>query len=151
MIKFRLIEKLFYRAEKRRWEEPDELKNLNEGDTVETFINLEFGKLYEKQMPNIDPTNKKIIQRFKQDLKSGLIYDDRYPEDDTEYLDQESKLGKYLIYTKRINGPDRFSYMIYKPVVKLVREGHYRVEIKIVIYSVKDHLKPNGQPYLIIR
>lgn len=63
-------------------------------------------------MPNIDPANKKIIQRFKKDLKDGLIYNDRFPDDDTEYLDQESKLEKYLVYTKRINGPDRFSYMI---------------------------------------
>ena len=154
MIKFRLgtlQQKLFYRADKRRWEEPEELKNLSAEDKIDTFINVEFGKLYEKQMPNIDPANKKIIQRFKKDLKDGLIYDDRFPDDDTEYLDQESKLGKYLVYTKRINGPDRFSYMIYKPKFTKEKENYYRIEIKIVIYSVKGHLKPNGQPYFEIR
>ena len=155
MIKFRLgtlQQKLFYRAEKVMWDNPEEIKNLDEENSnINISIDLEFGRLYEEQMPNIDPANKKIIQRFKKDLKDGFIYDDHFSNDDTEYLDQVSKPGKYLVYTKRINGPDRFSYMIYKPSLKQKKENLYEIKVKIVVYSVKGHLKPNGQPYFEIR
>lgn len=154
MIKFRqgiLQQKLFYRAEKIRWEEPEELNKLKEDDIVKIIINLEFGRLYEKQMPTIDTVNKKIIQRFKQDLKENFIYDDHFSNDDTEYLDQVSKPGKYLVYTKRINGPDRFSYIIYKPILEQKGEHLYEIKIKVVVYSVKGHLRPDGQPYFEIR
>ena len=151
MIKFRLgilQQKLFYRAEKVRWS----ITRVDESKKLVVIINVDCNNSrFAKGKNSLGILDKKLVDRFKKDLKNGFIYDDRFPEDDTEYLDQESKPGKYLVYTKRINGPDRFSYIIYEPIFKEQTEEEEIYEMNINVYSCKGHIGPNGKTYFQVR
>lgn len=151
MIKFRqgtLQQKLFYRAEKVRWD----ISRIDEEKKLIIIINVDCNNpRFAKGKDSLGILDKKLVDRFKKDLKNGFIYDDRFSEDDTEYLDQESKPGKYLVYTKRINGPDRFSYIIYEPILRELTEDEEIYEININVYSCKGHIGPSGKSYFQIR
>ncbi len=146
MIKFKLgalslFQKLFYRAFKVKWED---LINMDP-DIKRKFIIIRTPE-FEKDLESHLPIYRNLVKRFEKDLKSGYIYDNNFPADDTEYLDQlsiEKTDGSgFLVYSKKVVGDDRFCYQILMPYKE---DGKYI--INILVYSCKGHKRPDGGSY----
>ena len=85
MIKFRLGEKFFYRADSFMWE-------LSDFEEIPTFEIVRTSR-YKNQKGVNTSSDKKLIKRYFDDLNNNeynYITENHYPEDDTEYLDQLS-------------------------------------------------------------
>ena len=144
MIKFRLgtlLQKLFYRAQKVRWED----LIIMDPNIRRKFIIIRTPE-FEKDLESHLPMYRNLIKRFEKDLKIGFIYDDNFSSDDTEYLDQlsiEKTDGTgFLVYSKKVIGDDRFCYQILMPF-----EENNEYLIYVLEYSCKGHKRPDGGSY----
>lgn len=144
MIKFRLgtlLQKLFYRAQKVKW---NDLIFMDQNLPVKTIIYRlpEFEKDLESHLPMY----RKLIKRYLSDIEGSYLYEDNFPSDDTEYLDQlsiEKTNGSgFLVYSKKVVGDDRFCYQILMPY----KENNEYI-ITVIVYSCKGHKRPDGGSY----
>lgn len=141
MIKFRLNEKFFYRADSFMWE-------LSDFEEIPTFEIVRTSR-YKNQKGVNTLSDKKLIKRYFDDLNNNeynYITENHYPEDDTEYLDQLSdpRPGGRLVYSKRLSGDDRFCYIINYPK-KVENSNEYKIIIEV--YSSIGHTRPDGGSY----
>ena len=142
VIKFRLSEKLFYRANPIMWDVPVD----EEGNPLHFRISIKEGKRFNAGRGNCISLDKETIKRYLNDIENILyVSNNHYPNDDTEYLDQLSdpRPGGRLVYSKRLSGDDRFCYIIH-PFEKL-KNGD--IILPIDVYSCNGHTRPDGGIY----
>lgn len=141
MIKFRLGEKLFYRADPFMWD-------LSDFDEILIFEVIKTPR-YKNQKGINTSFDKKLVKRYFEDLNNkdyNYITENHFPEDDTEYLDQLSdpRPGGRLVYSKKLSGNDRFCYIINYPI-KIKDSDEYKIIIEV--YSSIGHKRPDGGDY----
>ena len=144
MIKFRLgtlFQKLFYRAEKVKWEDMIILDPL-----LPIKVNVYRLPEFEKDLESHLLMYRRLIKRYLKDLSDLFLYENNFPSDDTEYLDQLSfervDGSGVLVYSKKVVGDDRFCYQILMPY----KENNEYI-INVLVYSCKGHKRPDGGSY----
>ncbi len=124
---------------------PDPFPIPSEWSEYEVKIRVKGTKRYDKELPLFTKEERNLIKKYWEDLENYYIYQDHpdRPQGKTEYLAEFSKPTgqhkKFHRLTKRININDRFDYLVYPPELEKQDDGTYKVIIRVVIQSLKDH------------
>lgn len=91
-------------------------------------------KLYNKQRRTFGPAiNKFRIKQLLKDIKRGYIYKDGPAGGQTHILGDYSILGKFYVFSKKIDKNHRLNYRVYPPKVLINAKTNQKQYIKLII------------------
>ena len=101
---------------------------------------LEEHKSFIKQ--RAESSYKREIKSLVKDIKNYYLYNDGPAGGETHYLSEFSRIGRFIVMSKKISYSDRLNYRIYPPEVI---NGVY--QMKVVLISCASHLIPGIGTY----
>jgi hypothetical protein len=153
MIIKRLLLKLFGRRRDPMQKPEDQYKfdmDLADELGVEPELFIEKTSTYNKDYEKLTSSEKKLAKSYIKDLEDGLFYDESENSGDNHYLSDfsnTSALDPFHRLSRRINGSDRFNYMVYRPKIFNDEKGNLRYIQKVVLESCKEHKLCDGRRY----
>lgn len=132
--------------------------------TADPEIEAVFGKMklvieaskskWQTSKSKLSITDQKIVDKLKNDIKRGYLYEDGPAGGDTHFLEKFShKTGnnKSTMMSKFINYSDRLNYRIYPPEVKRnTKTGEVEYIQRIVLESCEGHGRNGARNYSTI-
>jgi len=153
MTILRLLQKIFRRdefpdADRKVLEDDPELVELYGPSMILTAPSKKYGKDIQK----IGIVDRKRLDKLKKSIRDGYLLSDnprnsldREGPEETHYLSDYSKPGEFYMFSKKITGPHRLNYRIYKPALEIDQKtGKTRYVKKVILDSCYDHETTEG-------
>lgn len=127
--------------------EEERFTNIPEEPTAKVDIDIVPSKSkWANDRSKLSITDKSIVDKLKNDIKQGHLYDDGPNGGDTHWLKDFSNKDSHLM-SKFISYENRLNYRVYKAIVDIDEDGKVKYTIKVVLESCLGHGRDGAKNY----